>query len=52
MIEMDAIKKMKSRAAGSSTAPPKFSIHEDVVVDDAEDNGDDQYATTNLSDGF
>ena len=36
---------------GCSIAPPEFSPHEDDVANDVEDDGDDQYGTTNLGAG-
>ena len=41
----------KAARRRSSTAPPKFSPHEDANDDNVEDDNEDQYDTPNLGDG-
>jgi len=43
---------LKNQCAGSSIASLKFNPNEDAGNDDANDEGDDQYDTINLGDGF
>ena len=43
---------LKSQRAGSFTVPPEFNCNKHLGDDATDNNGDDQYGTPSLGDGF